>query len=113
MIYLEERQPTSRLKIGPNGRIKPIQDYSSLSPNLTLTVQILKGLSAIIIPKLLSPRGRHRGSGRGPIGSSFPRHGARIRTKTQSKRTKKTQKTKLRENCKLAQKNIKQKLYDA
>ena len=70
-----------------------------------LTVQGIKGLSALIIPKHLTPRGRLKGSGRGPMGSSFPRHGARIRTKTQSKGTK-TQKTKTRVDCKLAQKNI-------
>ena len=57
-----------------------------------LTIQSLKGLSALIIPKHLTPRGRLRGSGRGPMGSSFPRHGARIRTKTQSKGTKKNKK---------------------
>ena len=72
-----------------------------------LTVQSLKGLSAFIIPKHLTPRGRLRGSGRGSMGSSFPRHGARIRTKIQSKGTK--QKKTPRADCKLAQKNIKQK----
>ena len=51
-------------------------------------VQSLKGLSASIIPKHLTPRGRLRGSERGPMGSSFPKHGDRIRTKTQSKGTK-------------------------
>ena len=35
------------------------------------------------------------------MGSSFPRHNARIRTKTQSKK-----KTKSRADCKLAQKKI-------
>ena len=70
-----------------------------------LTIQFLKGLSAFIIPKHLTPRGRHRGSGGGPMGSSFPRHGARIRTKIQSKGTK-TQKKKPRADCKLAQKKI-------
>ena len=66
-----------------------------------LTVQDLKGFSASIIPKHLTPRGRLRGSGRGPMGSSFPRHGARIRTKTQSKENK-TKKIP-RADCKLAQ----------
>ena len=57
-----------------------------------LTVQSLKGLSAFIIPKHLTPKGRLRGSGGGPMGSSFPRHGATIRTKTQSKGTKQNKK---------------------
>ena len=70
-----------------------------LSVDLTLTVQFLKGLSAMVVLKKLTPRGRHKGSGRGPIGSSFPRHGARIRTKTQSKRTKhKKKKNKTKQN---------------
>ena len=59
-----------------------------------LTVQSLKGLFAFIIPKHLTPRGRLRGSGGGPMGSSFPRHGARIRTKTQSEVTKQKKKNK-------------------
>ena len=54
-----------------------------LSPNLTLTVQFLKNLSAAVIPKQLTPRGRHRGKGGSPISSSLPRHGARISTETQ------------------------------
>ena len=45
-----------------------------------------------VVLKKLTPRGRHRWSRGNPISSSFPRHGARIRTKTQSK--KKKQKTK-------------------
>ena len=53
-----------------------------------LTVQILKGLSTFIIPKHLTPRGRLRECGGGPMGSSFPRHSARIWTKTQSKKKK-------------------------
>ena len=77
-----------------------------LNPNLTLTVQSLKGLSAFVVPKRLTPRGRLRGSGGGPMGSSFPRHSARIRTKTQSKKKKNK---KPRADCKLAQKNIEQK----
>ena len=55
-----------------------------LSPNLSLTVQFLINLSAFVIPKQLTPRGRLRGSGGCPMGSSLPRHGARIRTKTES-----------------------------
>ena len=101
MIYLSERQLTSRLKIGPNGRIKLIEHNSSLRPDLTLTVQSVIGFSTLIILKQLNPSGRLRGSGRGPMGSSFLRHGARIRTNTQSKRTK-TQKSKPRADCKLA-----------
>ena len=73
-----------------------------LSPNLTLTVQLLINLSTFVIPKQLTPRGRLRRSGGGPMGSILPRHGARIRTKTQSERKKQ----KLRANCKLAQKKI-------
>ena len=43
------------------------------------------------------------------MGSSLPRHGARIRTKTQSKRTK--QKKTLRADYKLAQKKYRTKIY--
>ena len=77
-----------------------------LSPNLTLTVQFLKNLSAAVIPKQLTPRGRHKGKGGSPISSSLPRHGARIRTKTQS-----TIKQKLRADYKLAQKKYRTKIY--
>ena len=59
-----------------------------LNPNFTLTVQFLKGLSAFVIPKHLTPRGRLKGSGGGPMGSSFARHSVRIRTKTQKKKNK-------------------------
>ena len=75
-----------------------------------LTVQFLKGLSATVVLKQLTPRGRHKGSGGSPISSSLPRHGARIRTKTQStKKTKKKQKP--RADCKLAQKKYRTKNY--
>ena len=74
-----------------------------LSLYRTLTVQSLIDLTTLLIPKLLNPKGRHRGSGRGPIGSNFLRHGAKIRIKTQSERTK-TTKQKPRADCKLAQK---------
>ena len=60
---------------------------------LTLTVQFLIDLFAFVIPKQLTPRGRLRGSGGGPMGSSLPRHGARIRTKTQKKKTKNKRQT--------------------
>ena len=70
-----------------------------LSPNLTLTVQFLKGLSAFVIPNYLTPRERLRGSGGGLMGSSFPRHGARVRTETQEKEEKKKKK---KADCKLA-----------
>ena len=56
-----------------------------LSLNLSLTVQFLKNLSAFVIPKQLTPKGRLKGSGGCPIGSRLPRHGARIRTKMQSR----------------------------
>ena len=79
-----------------------------LNSDLTLIVQFLKGLSATIILKKLTPRGRHRWSGGNPISSSLPRYGARIKTKTQSKK-----KQKPRTDYKLAQKDIEQKLYDA
>ena len=71
-----------------------------LSPNLTLIVQFLINLSTFVIPIHLTPRGRFRGSGGGPMGSSLPRHGARIRTKTQSKEKKP------RADCKLVQEKI-------
>ena len=44
------------------------------------------------------------------MGSSFSRHGARIRTKTQSKETK-TQKKIPRADCKLAHKTYRTKIY--
>ena len=50
-------------------------------------------LSTFVIPKQLTPRGRLGGSGGGPMGSSLPRHGARIRTKTQSKKNKNQRQT--------------------
>ena len=82
-----------------------------LSPNLTLTVQLLINLSTFVIPKYLTPRGRFRESKGGPMDSSLPRHGARIRTKTQSERKKKTKKQKPRADCKLAQKKYRTKIY--
>ena len=78
-----------------------------LSPNLTLTVQFLKGLLATIILKKLTPRGRHRWSAGNPISSSLPRHGTRIRTKTQKiekKKKREKKKKKTMADCKLAQK---------
>ena len=48
-----------------------------------LIAQFLKNLFASVIPKQLTPRGRHRGKGGSPICSSLPRHDVRIRTKTQ------------------------------
>ena len=77
-----------------------------------LIVQFLKRLTTTVVLKKLTPRGRHRRSRGNPISSSFPRHGARIRTKnTQQNRERK--KIKPRADCKLAQKYIEQKLYDA
>ena len=81
-----------------------------LNSDLTLTVQFLKGLSATIILKKLTPRGRHRWSGGNPISSSLPRHGAR---KGQDTKQKEKLKLKPSADCKLAQKDIEQKLYDA
>ena len=43
------------------------------------------------------------------MGSSLPRHDARIRTKTQSKKKKKNKKP--MEDCRLAQKNYRTKIY--
>ena len=65
-----------------------------LNLNLTLTVQLLINLFAFVIPRELTPRGGLRASGGGPMGSSLPRHGARIRTKTQKKNKKTKKKTK-------------------
>ena len=75
-----------------------------LSPDLMLIVQFLKGLSTTVVLKKLTPRGRHKWSRGNPISSSLPRHGARIRTKTQKKQ-------KLRADCKLAQKKNRIKIY--
>ena len=85
MIYLQQKQLAFTLKVRPNGKINIIWHNKTLSPNFSLTVQFLKHLSAFVIPKQLTPRGRLRGRGGCPICSSLPRHGARIRTKTQSK----------------------------
>ena len=74
-----------------------------LSPDLMLIVQFLKGLSTTVVLKKLTPRGRHRWSGGNPVSSSLPRYGARIKTRTQSKKEKKR---KPRADCKLAQKKI-------
>ena len=85
-----------------------------LSPKFPLTVQLIKGLSAFGILKQLTPRGRLRRSGRSPMGSSFPRHGVKERTKTQS-RTKRTKKEKKKKkpsaDYKLAQNKYKTKIY--
>ena len=67
------------------------------------TVQGVIGFSTLIILKQLYSRWRLKGSGSGPMSSSFPRHGAKIRIKTQSERTK-NHKPKPRADCKLAQK---------
>ena len=74
-----------------------------------LTIQFLKNLSTTVVLKKLTPRGRHRRSRGNPISSSFPRHGARIRTKTHKEKKKK----KPRADYKLVQKDIEQKLYEA
>ena len=74
-----------------------------LNLNLTLTVQLLINLFAFVIPRELTPRGGLRASGGGPMGSSLPRHVARIRTKTQ-KQKQQEQKEKLKADCKLAPK---------
>ena len=57
----------------------------------------------MVILKKLNPRGRHRKSRRNPISSSFPRYGARKRTKNTQQRERK-KKTKPRADYKLAQK---------
>ena len=77
-----------------------------LNLNLTLIVQFLKNLSVTVIPKQLTPRGRHKGKGGSPISSSFPSHGARIKTETQ-KQNQQKQKEKPRVDCKLAHKKKK------
>ena len=64
----------------------------------------------MVVLKKLTPRGRHRRSRGNPISSSFPRYGARIRTKNTQQIEKKK---KSRADCKLTQKYIEQKLYDA
>ena len=74
-----------------------------------LTVQFLESLSTMVVLKKLTPRGRHKRSRGNPISSSFPRHGARIRTITHNKEKN----TKPRADCKLAQKDIELNLYDA
>ena len=81
-----------------------------LSPNLTLTVQFLKNLSATVIPKQLTPRRRHRGKGGSPISSSLPRHGARIRTETQ-KQNQQKQKRKTKGRLQVSTKNNRTKIY--
>ena len=79
-----------------------------------LTVQFLKSFTTTVVLKKLTPKGRHIRSRGNPISSSFPRHDARIRTKnTQQIERERKKKTKPRADCKLAQKYIEQKLYDA
>ena len=92
MIYLQQRQPASTLKVCPNGRINIIEHNKTLSLNFSFTVQFLKHLSAFVTPKQLTPGGRLKGKGGCPICSSLPRHGARIRTKTQSRTKRRKQK---------------------
>ena len=111
MIYLQQRQLAFTLKVCPNGRINLIQHNRTLSLNLSLTVQFLKNLSAFVIPKQLTPRGRLRGSGGCPIGSSFPRHGARIRTKTQSRIKQENRKKNLGQTASQHKKIQKKKIY--
>ena len=65
-----------------------------------------------VVLKKLTPRGRHKRSRGNPISSSFPRHGARIRTKN-TQQIEEKKKTKPMADYKLAQKYIEQKLYDA
>ena len=78
-----------------------------------LIVQFLKSFTTTVVLKKLTPKGRHIRSRGNPISTSFPRHGARIRTKNTANRERKKKKTKPRADCKLAQKYIEQKLYDA
>ena len=61
----------------------------------------------------MNPRGRPRGKGGSPICSSIPRHGAGIRTKTQSiteRWKQKERKKKPKADCKLVQKKKKKKI---
>ena len=80
-----------------------------LSPDLALTIQFLKNLSATVIPKQLTPKGRHRGKGGSLISSSLLRHDDRIRTKTQNRTNKKERKTKGR--LQVSTKNNRTKIY--
>ena len=80
-----------------------------LNLNLSLTVQLLINLFAFVILKQFTPRGRLKGSGGCSMGSSLPRHDAKIRTKTQS-RTKEKTKGRLQVSTK---KNRAKNLYDA
>ena len=57
----------------------------------------------MVVLKKLNPRGRHRRSKGNPVSSSFPRHGARIRTKNTQQNREREKKTKLRADYKLAQ----------
>ena len=76
-----------------------------------LTVQFLKSLTTTVFLKQLNPRGRHRMSRGNPIGSSLPRHDARIRTKSTQQKERRKKKKKPRANCKLAQKKYRTKNY--
>ena len=66
----------------------------------------------MVVLKKLNPRGRHRRSRGYPISSNFLRHGARKRTKN-TQQIERRKNTEPRVDCKLAQKNIEQKVYDA
>ena len=78
-------------------------------PNLSLNVQRLIQLLVVLTPKQLTLKGRLRGRGGSPSGSSLPRHGARVRT-----RLKRTKRKRPRADYKLAQEKYRNNnLYDA
>ena len=55
-------------------------------PNISLNVQRLIQLLFVLTPKQLTLKGRLRGRGGSPTGSSLPRHGARVKTKKNKKK---------------------------
>ena len=70
-------------------------------------------LSAFLTRKQNAHKGRSKRRGC-PVGSSLPGHGTRVWTKTQEKEQQQPKKIKTpRADCKLAQKNRNNNLYDA
>ena len=82
-----------------------------LNPNLSLKVKCLIQLLAFLTQKQSAHRGRGRRRGGCPMGSSLPRHGARVRTKTQEKEPKRNKKKNQGQTVSWHQKNIEITIY--
>ena len=76
-----------------------------LSPNLSLNVQGLIQLLVFLTPKQLTLKGRLRRRGGCPMGSSLPKHSARVRTRHMDK-NKKEQKEKTKDRLQVSTQKI-------